>query len=146
MGLLKAKKGQVLNPTGKNGGYDRAVASIKRMTSAELAETCEMILKANRAELSAVLEDPNTSMLQVNLITAILADTQKGLTYTLDKLLERVVGKPKERLELSSDPDNPMTMQAVQVVISLPDNGRSDPEILELEQKAVRHLDGTEET
>jgi hypothetical protein len=120
------KKGQSGNPSGP-ALQDKAVTALKRMGAQELAETCEMILKANRAELAAILEDPNTSMLQVNLISAILADTQKGLTYTLDKLLERVVGKPKERIELSGDPDNPMTMQAVQVLISLPDNGRAEP-------------------
>lgn len=103
----------------------RALGAFKRMSSEELAQVCELILHANRGELEAVLQDPNTPMIKVNLISAILADTTKGLTYTLDKLLERTVGKPKERIELSGDPDNPMALQAVQVVISLPDNGRS---------------------
>ena len=103
----------------------RALGAFKRMSAEELAEVCELILHANRGELQAVLDDPTTPMLKVNLISAIMADTMKGLTYTLDKLLERTVGKPKERIELSGDPDNPMTLQAVQVVISLPDNGRS---------------------
>ncbi len=121
-----------------NRKVDRAVQALKKMGTQELAETCEMILKANRKELAAILNDPNTSILQVNLISAILADTQKGLTYTLDKLLERVVGKPKERIELSGDPDNPMTMQAVQVLISLPDNGRSEPSTVVFEQPSEK--------
>lgn len=112
----------------------RAVAAFKRMSAEELAQVCELILHANRGELEAVLQDPNTSMLKVNLISAILADTQKGLTYTLDKLLERTVGKPKERIELSGDPDNPMALQAVQVVISLPSNGREQVDTVEIKK------------
>jgi hypothetical protein len=120
----RIKKGQVLNPRGA-GAHNKALIAFKKMGAEELAETCELILRANKDELASILADPETPMLKVNLIAAILADTQKGLTYTLDKLLERVVGKPKERIELSGDPDNPMALQAVQVVISLPDNGRS---------------------
>lgn len=118
------KTGNLANPKGA-GAHKKALAAVRKMTHEELAETCELILNSNRMELQAVLDDPTTPMLKVNLISAIMADTQKGLTYTVDRLLERIVGKPKERIELSGDPDNPMALQAVQVVISLPDNGRS---------------------
>lgn len=113
------------------GQQQKALAAVRKMTNEELVETCELILNANRMELQAVLDDPTTPMLKVNLISAIMADTSKGLTYTVDKLLERIVGRPKERIELSGDPDNPMAFQAVQVVISLPSNGREGEEVID---------------
>jgi len=112
------------NQPSKRSGGGQPIAALRKTSAKELAELCEMILHASKAELAAVLSDPNTSMITVNLISAILADTQKGLTYTLDKLLERVYGRPKTQIELSSDPDNPMNFSPVQILVSLPENGR----------------------
>lgn len=117
------------NEMGKlNTSQSRALVALRKMTNEEVAETCEMIMNADRTELAAILADPTTPMIKVNLISAILADTSKGLTYTLDKLLERVVGKPKTQIELSNDPNNPMNFSPVQIVVSLPNNGRGSDE------------------
>jgi predicted thioredoxin/glutaredoxin len=97
---------------------------VKKMNVKELAEICESIMHSSKAELAAILADPHTPMIKVNLISAILTDSTKGLTYTLDKLLERVYGKPKTQIELSNDPDNPMNFSPVQIVVSLPKNDR----------------------
>ena len=104
------------------------VRAIRSMTNEEIARVCEMVMTSDRTELAAVLADPTTPMMIVNLISAIISDTSKGLTYTLDKLLERTVGKPKTQIELSNDPNNPMNFSPVQILVSLPKNDRETDE------------------
>lgn len=109
----------------------RAFYVAKKLTHEELQDVCTLIIKCTRTDLAAIMADPETPILKVNLIAAILSDINQGKMDTVDKLMDRIVGKPKSQAQDVQAPS-----QAVQVVINLPDNGRGAQDI-EVQHKVV---------
>lgn len=97
--------GQSLNPAGMTK-HPAVMKAIRYETKEAIAKLYLDCLHLTTAELMAKLgtkETPNMTltMFERNIISALWKDSAKGQVTTLEKLVERILGKPKEFIDLS---------------------------------------------
>lgn len=93
-------KGQVSNPKGA-GAVSPQVRAIRKITLEHIEEVADLILDGNLEKLKALASSPETSVLKVWIAKAAATGIQKGDLHSLDAILNRVLGKPKERHEVT---------------------------------------------
>jgi len=94
-------KGQTGNPNGQPplDPFTKRVRIESRETVAKLYWDCVNLTKQELVErLKAT-----PTIFEEGVLRAIVKDMEKGTTTTLDKLMERVLGKPKEIIEMTSE-------------------------------------------
>ena len=101
------KKGQSGNPKGQ----PRKLASQLKLigyTKAEAANTINAMLAMNIIELRELFENPNATILEKTIAAALKKSLEKGSLYSVDSLLSRTHGKPKEMVELNGKIEAPI--------------------------------------
>jgi hypothetical protein len=89
------QKGQVLNPNGRPRKY---VSLLKEQgyKLSEINDTIQNMMAMDLQELKAVWDNPKATILEKTVAAAMRKSLEKGSLYSLDTLLTRVYGKPKE--------------------------------------------------
>jgi hypothetical protein len=100
--LKPFKKGQSGNPKGRPKSY---VTGLKdagyNMT--EINISIRNMLSMNINELRAVFENPDATILEKTVAGAMRKSLEKGSLYSIETLLSRVFGKPKETADVKQD-------------------------------------------
>lgn len=93
--LIPAKKGEVRNPNGRPRKY---VSLLKEQgyKLSEINDTIQNMMAMDLQELKAVWDNPKATVLEKTIAAAMRKSLEKGSLYSLDTLLTRVYGKPKE--------------------------------------------------
>ncbi len=113
------KKGEVNNPLGSKA-HNPVKKALKKLTVRELEEVIGLILFANPAKLKEEAErDP--TILKTWISSAALTGIKKGDLTHLTHLIDRVIGRVKERVEHSGGVNT-------QVILTLPSNGSEKPD------------------
>ena len=113
----RIKKGEVRNPWGKQGKH-YALTHFKQLTREQLQEVADVMLWGNITHLKSLEKDPSASALVAMLASVAVRIHEKGDMYAFDLLLNRILGKVSNKVEVSG-------ATAGQVVqITLPSNGR----------------------
>lgn len=110
------KPGQSGNPTGKPKDSPE-LRKLKNLTKQELVDVATMVVKGNLPDLKDIARDPTAPVVRVMLAAVCIKIIQKGDMSALNILLDRLVGKVKDELYLTTD--NPP-----QIIVTLPSNGR----------------------
>ena len=89
------QKGQVLNPNGRPRKY---VCELKGMgyKLSEINDTIQVMMAMDMEELKAVFQNDKATVLEKTIANAMRKSLEKGSLYSLETLLTRVYGKPKE--------------------------------------------------
>lgn len=97
----KMKKGETLNPNGRPRKY---VSLLKEhgYKLAEINDTIQVMMSMSLDELKSVFDNPNGTILEKTIANAMVKSLKKGSLYSLDTLLTRVYGKPKETASIES--------------------------------------------
>lgn len=90
--------GNNANPKG-GGAISPETRAIRKVTLEHIEEVADLILDGNIEGLQALARDPKTSVLKVWLAKAAAEGIKRGDLHSLDSILNRVIGKPKERFE-----------------------------------------------
>lgn len=108
-------------------GHDYAVEKniLKNLTTKELVQVGNQIVKGKASDLQRYAKDPHATALQVMIASIVARVIRTGDMQSFSLLLDRLVGKVKDKVELSGEVLNPP-----QVVISLPANNRTSPQLL----------------
>jgi len=98
----KFKKGEVANPTGRPRKY---VSLLKEQgyKLAEINDTIQNMMSMNIDELKDVYDNPKATILEKTIANAMVKSLKKGSLYSLETLLTRVYGKPKETQSITQD-------------------------------------------
>lgn len=118
--LRPIKKGQVLNPEGARA-HNPDMVRLKRLTNAEVAEIGTLIVLGNEQALSDIILDSEIdpkcqhSALKVWMARIALNGIRRGDGHALDKFLDRVVGKVREKIEISGEDGGPIRNQIIQM-------------------------------
>lgn len=88
------KKGQSGNPGGVP--KDPVKAALKKLTVESYRDIVELTLAGNVDQLGEIVKDKTQPALKVAIAAAILTAIRKGDVQTVEKLLERVIGKVPE--------------------------------------------------
>lgn len=96
----KFEKGVVHNPLGA-GAHDKELKAIRKLTKPELAEIATLIISGNMDEINKVRISPDETPLRKWICSVVSKGIQNGDMGTLNALLDRVVGKVKDEVEVS---------------------------------------------
>jgi pyruvate dehydrogenase complex dehydrogenase (E1) component len=69
----------------------------------EINDTIQVMLQMNMEELEDVYKNPNATILEKTIAHAMFKSYKNGSLYSIDTLLTRVYGKPKETTNLIND-------------------------------------------
>jgi hypothetical protein len=113
-----------LRPFGKNNNanpegaraHDPVMRAFKNLAKEELAEVGNLILQNNFDALTDLANDPQASVLQRMLASVSMRVIKQGDMNTLDLLLNRLIGKVKDEVEISK-------AEGPRVIVTLPSNG-----------------------
>ena len=94
------KKGQSGNPSGGKL-HNPEIRKLKNLTEAEIVEVGSLVVKGSIKELQELSKNPNCSALTAMMASVAAKAINKGDGAALDILLNRIVGKVKERVEQS---------------------------------------------
>jgi hypothetical protein len=95
-------KGVTGNPNGRPRKY---VSLLKEQgyRLSEINDTIQVMMSMDMQELKSVWDNPNATVLEKTIAAAMRKSLEKGSLYSLDTLLSRVYGKPKEQLDMQTD-------------------------------------------
>jgi hypothetical protein len=98
----KMQKGETLNPNGRPRKY---VSLLKEQgyKLAEINDTIQAMMSMDLEELKTVWDNPKATILEKTIASAMRKSLEKGSLYSLETLLTRVYGKPKELVDIQSD-------------------------------------------
>lgn len=93
--LTRPDKGETMNPNGRPRKY---VSLLKEQgyKLSEINDTIQNMMAMDLQELKAVWDNPKATVLEKTIAAAMRKSLEKGSLYSLDTLLTRVYGKPKE--------------------------------------------------
>jgi hypothetical protein len=102
-GTLKVlQKGETANPNGRPRKY---VSLLKEQgyRLAEINDSIQALMSMTPKELEAVTKNPDATVLEMTVAKAIIKSMNNGSLYSMDTLLSRVYGKPKEQVDVQQD-------------------------------------------
>lgn len=96
------KKGEVANPNGRPKKYVSELRGMGYKLS-EINDTIQVMMAMDMEELADVYKNPKATILEKTIANAMRKSLEKGSLYSIDTLLTRVYGKPKETAHVTTD-------------------------------------------
>jgi hypothetical protein len=109
----KFQKGESGNPNGRPKKY---VSALKEQgyKNSEINDCILVMISMDLDELKEVWQNPRATILEKTIANALRKSLEKGSLYSIEVLLSRAVGKPKESIDHTT---NGETMRDIQVTI-----------------------------
>jgi hypothetical protein len=96
------KKGQSGNPAGR----PKKIVSILGQQGYKLSQvndTIQIMLMLTIKELKVIFDNPDATILEKTIAGAMVNSLKKGSLYSVETLLTRIYGKPKETSTVTND-------------------------------------------
>jgi hypothetical protein len=100
--LIPFVKGQSGNPNGRPRKYV-SILKDQGYKLSEINDTIQNMMAMNTDELKEVFNNQKSTILEKTIANAMNKSLIKGSLYSLDTLLTRVYGKPKEQIDFKGD-------------------------------------------
>jgi hypothetical protein len=100
--LIPYVKGQSGNPAGRPKKYVSLLKEYGYRIS-EINDTIQVMMAMDLDELKSVFDNPKATILEKTIANAMRKSLSKGSLYSLETLLTRVYGKPKEQMDITTD-------------------------------------------
>jgi len=96
------EKGESGNPNGRPRKY---VSLLKEQgyKLSEINDSIQAMMSMTIEELKAVWDNPQATVLEKTVAHAMRKSLEKGSLYSLETLLTRVYGNPKEQMDINTD-------------------------------------------
>jgi len=107
--LVRPAKGETMNPNGRPRKYVSTLRESGYKLS-EINDCIQVMMAMTVDELKEAFENKNATVLEKTIAAAIKKSIEKGSLYSIETLLSRVYGKPKEQVDMNVDADVVVTM------------------------------------
>lgn len=99
--IQRWEKGESGNPNGRPRKY---VSLLKEQgyKLSEINDTIQVMISMDLDELKAVWDNPKATILEKTVANAMRKSLEKGSLYSLETLLTRVYGKPRETIDTNN--------------------------------------------
>jgi len=101
------RKGTSGNPHGRPRKFVSLLAA-QGYTRSEVNDTLQALMSMTLEELGEVYKDPKATILEKTVANAMRKSLEKGTLYSLETLLSRVYGQPKQEVEASVIVEQPL--------------------------------------
>jgi len=98
-GKTRFKKGSCPNPGGRPK-LDPEIKAIRQLTKDQFKELANLLLSGTFEDLQRILDKQETTALTGWMVRVIVQGWEKGDYRTLDELLDRLIGKVPNELEV----------------------------------------------
>jgi hypothetical protein len=98
----KFKAGESGNPNGRPRKYVSQLRELGYKLS-EINDTIQVMMAMDMEELKSVWDNPKATVLEKTIAAAIRKSIEKGSLYSLETLLTRVYGKPRENADVKTE-------------------------------------------
>jgi hypothetical protein len=105
--LKPFKKGEVANPNGRPKKYVSLLKESGYKLS-EINDTIQAMMAMDLDELKSVWDNPKATILEKTIANAMMTSLKKGSLYSVETLLSRVYGNPKQMTELTGANQEPL--------------------------------------
>lgn len=95
--LIPYKKGQTGNPNGRPKKFTTLLKE-QGYKPSEINDTIQTLMAMTMDELREVHEDDNATILEKTIANALFKSWKKGSLYSMETLLSRAFGKPREQV------------------------------------------------
>jgi hypothetical protein len=99
--LKPFKPGQSGNPNGRPK-VPHDILEARKLNQVELERTVNKYLFTDRFSLQKVIKDPSTKMMDLMVASIMAQAAQKGDQQRLEFILNRLIGKVKDQIEVST--------------------------------------------
>lgn len=106
--------GNCANPLGAKA-HSPIKKALKGITNENLKELAEILLENNVQALSDVEKNPQSTVLKIWIARAAQRGIEEGDLASLETILNRILGRPKQAMEISGAEGNPIQVQDVTV-------------------------------
>jgi len=96
--LKPIKKGEVRNPNGRPKKL-KGLLQREGYKISEINDTIQIMMNMDVEELKKIFSDPKSTILEMTVANALRKSMEKGKLDSMETLLTRVYGKPKEKVE-----------------------------------------------
>ena len=100
--LVHWEKGESGNPAGRPKKYVSSLKEVGYQLS-EVNDCIQYMMAMTIEELQDVWKNPKATILEKTIANAMHKSMQKGSLYSIETLLSRVYGKPKETQEVQQE-------------------------------------------
>lgn len=106
------EKGESGNPKGRP---KKLVPSMKMegYKLVEINDTIQHIISMNQEQLKSVMDNPKATILERSVANALMMSFKKGTLENIETLLNRVYGKPKEKVEMETKGETNIKIQII---------------------------------
>ena len=101
--LTRPSKGETMNPNGRPRKYVTTLTEMGYKRS-EINDTIQAMMAMTMKELQEVYENPTATVLEKTIAGAMRKSIEKGTLYSMETLLSRVFGQPKQEVSASIAP------------------------------------------
>ena len=117
------QKGTSGNPNGRPRKYVSTLID-QGYKRSEINDTIQNMMAMTFEEVKAVWDNPTATVLEKTIASAIRKSIEKGTLYSLETLLSRVYGQPKQEVAASISPQP--IWQGVKLQVDTNNNGNQD--------------------
>jgi hypothetical protein len=100
--LKPFQKGNNANPNGRPRKWVSQLRDSGYKLS-EVNDAIQVIMQMTLDELKEVWDNKNSTVLEKTIAGAVKKSIEKGSLYSIETLLTRVYGKPKEQMDIKTD-------------------------------------------
>jgi hypothetical protein len=79
----------------------------------EINDTIQHIISMNQEQLKSVLDNPAATILERTVANALMMSFKRGTLENIETLLNRVYGKPKEKVEMETKGETNIKIQII---------------------------------
>lgn len=104
------KKGQSGNPNGRPRKYVSTLFE-QGYKKAEIDQCIQTMIAMNMDELLEVWNNADATILEKTIAVALRRSLEKGSLYSIETLITRIYGRPKEQSEIDLKSDNQIVVK-----------------------------------